>query len=268
MNLINLMEKWDGALYSMINVVAKCLYVIHYPKWGKILNKNKELKDKHKGERCFIVLNGPSINKHNLSALKNEVVFATNYFYRAPLCQTVAPNYYCWLDSKVLTDGRINDVFPELQEACPNTKFIFNIKGSGVLGNIPSVYYVYPKTLPSIFGVQYDLSKTPSNVGTVAYLAILAAVYMGFKNIYLLGLDFEPTGFSHFQSLGTNTECVKPGEKSSKLEVAGEYWGYTCSQYQSYYLQSLAEKKDCQIINLNENSFIRAFPFAKYEDII
>ena len=268
MNLINLTEKWDGVLYSMINVVAKLLYILHYPKWGKILGRNRELKDKHKGGRCFIVLNGPSINEHDLSSLKNEVVFATNFFYRAPLCKIVEPDYYCWLDSKVLTEGKIKEIFPEMLEACPKAKFIFNIKGVNVLGLNSNINYVYPKTLPSIFGIQYDLSKTPSNVGTVAYLAILAAMYMGFEKIYLLGLDFEPTGFAHFQSLGANTECVRPGEKSSKLEVAGEYWGYTCSQYQSYYLQDLAVKKNCQIINLNENSYIRAFPFAKYEDII
>ena len=84
MNLINIVEKWDGVLYSFINVVASFLYIVNYPRWGKILKRNKELKDRHKGGRCFIVLNGPSINNHDLSSLKDEEVFATNYFYRAP----------------------------------------------------------------------------------------------------------------------------------------------------------------------------------------
>ena len=268
MNLINLMEKIDGCVYSLMNVVAKLLYYKNYPKWGRILQKNKKLKDLHKGKRCFIVLNGPSINKHNLNPLKNEIVFATNFFFRAPLCKTIDPNYYCWLDSKVLTGCKMNGIFKELKEACPNAQFIFNIKGLETLGERHDINYVYPKSLPNIYNVQYDLSKTPSNLATVAYLAVISAIYMGFSTIYILGLDFEPTGFSHFQNLGNNTECVKPGEKSSKLEVAGEYWGYTCAQYQSYYLQDLAIKKGCRIINLNENSYIRAFPFEKYEDII
>lgn len=268
MNLINLMEKWDGLFFSLINIAAKLLYIKNYPKWGKILNENVSLKNKHNGDRCFIVLNGPSINEHDLSALKDEIVFATNYFYRAPLCTIVEPNYYCWLDSKVFSDGRIVEIFSEMKNACPKAQFIFNIKGLNSIGQRPDVKFVYPKTLPSVFGVQYDLTKTPSNLATVAYLAIISAIYMGFNKIYVLGLDFEPTGFSHFQHLGDNTECVKPGEKSSKLEVAGEYCGYTYAQYQSFYLQELAKRKNCQIINLNEKSFIRAFPFAKYEDII
>lgn len=38
------------------------------------------LKDKHKGKRCFVLGNGPSLKNQDLSLLRNEFVFVTNWF--------------------------------------------------------------------------------------------------------------------------------------------------------------------------------------------
>ena len=38
-------------------------------------------KDKHKGQRCFIIGNGPSLNKMDLTALKDEITFGLNRVY-------------------------------------------------------------------------------------------------------------------------------------------------------------------------------------------
>ena len=39
-------------------------------------------KDKHKGQRAFMIANGPSLSETKLDLLKNEVTFAMN---RVPL---------------------------------------------------------------------------------------------------------------------------------------------------------------------------------------
>jgi len=41
------------------------------------------LKDKYKGERCFIIGNGPSLRKTDVSRLKNEFTFGMNRIYLA-----------------------------------------------------------------------------------------------------------------------------------------------------------------------------------------
>jgi len=39
------------------------------------------LKDKHRGERCFIIGNGPSLRNTDLSCLRNEYTFGMNRIY-------------------------------------------------------------------------------------------------------------------------------------------------------------------------------------------
>jgi hypothetical protein len=41
------------------------------------------LKDAHRGERCFLIGNGPSLKQTDLSLLKNEFTIGTNRIYLA-----------------------------------------------------------------------------------------------------------------------------------------------------------------------------------------
>ena len=43
-----------------------------------IINSNLSFIDNHKGQRCFIVGNGPSLKKMDLNNLKDELVFTVN----------------------------------------------------------------------------------------------------------------------------------------------------------------------------------------------
>src|SRR5210317_1185187 len=47
------------------------------------IKKLAYFKDIHKGERCFIIGNGPSLNKTDVSKLKNEYTFGMNRIYLA-----------------------------------------------------------------------------------------------------------------------------------------------------------------------------------------
>ena len=68
--------------------IKSVLYRMHARGVNKAFKKNKEIralvgsnaefKDIHKGQRCFIVGNGPSLNDEDLSLLENEYVFTVN----------------------------------------------------------------------------------------------------------------------------------------------------------------------------------------------
>lgn len=268
MRMTNIFEKWDALLCSLINVIAMIKYMAFSLRMHGILSKNKLFKAKHKGERCFIVLNGPSINQYDLSPLKNEIVFATNFFFRAPLCKVVNPNYYCWLDSKILMSDDGKNIIKDLLECCPNSNLFLNYKAASILGKNDKISYVYSKQIPNCMGIRNNLAGMSSNFSTVAFFAMATALYMGFKEIYVLGLDFEPGGFTHFANLGTGTECDRPSEKLLKDEVCGLHWGYVKAQYESYYIADLAKKNGSKIVNLNPNSCIRSFEFGDYNDIL
>lgn len=266
MNMISIFEKWDGILFSLYNLIVRIVYIIKYPSI-RIIRKNKALRNRHKGERCYIVLNGPSINQYDLSYLKNETVFATNFFFRAPICEVVDPNYYCWLDSKRLADPGVTDLVRDIKRSCPNAELLLNYKAFPFLGEKEGIHYAYAKHISNYYSTKINISGLCSNFFTVAFFAITSAMYMGFKEIYVLGLDFEPMGFTHFTHLGNDSVNSMPGQKIAKGEVAGDYWQYAMAQYQSYALNEVAKKKGCNIYNLNHNSYIRAFDFIESDGI-
>lgn len=262
MVLSSIVEKWDAVLYSIYN----CLYDIKTLFVKGQFSRNKVLKNKYKGKRCFVLMNGPSLNEHDLSFLKNEVVFASNYFYRADISSVVEPNYYCWADSKIFREvEEAKNTINEIREKCPGVTFILHHAARPVLGEVEDIYYEYCKHIPNIFKVRNDLSGLVSNYGTVALHAINIALYMGFSEVYVMGMDFAPGAFQHFTDL--DAECDDPAQMESKVDVCGNYWQYTKCQYESFALADFAKNHGQRIINLNPNSCIRAFEFGNYEKI-
>ena len=69
-----------------------------YYKNKDILNTNKELKDIHRGKRCFIMGTGPSIKDQNLLKLKDEYVFVVNNFWRHPQFKDIQPKFFAYID--------------------------------------------------------------------------------------------------------------------------------------------------------------------------
>ncbi|WP_222862399.1 hypothetical protein, partial [Campylobacter concisus] len=65
----------------LLNGLRYARSYIYFLKYKEVILKNINLKDKHKGKRCFILGSGPSIKSEDLKPLKNEIVFALNNFY-------------------------------------------------------------------------------------------------------------------------------------------------------------------------------------------
>lgn len=267
MFLSEFVEPWDGALYSAYNCYARIKYFLEYPKYASILKRNRKFKNKYKGQRCFIILNGPSISEHDLSHLKNEIVFCTNFFYRSDLPSIVHPNFYCWCDSALFKSDKYDEIRNEILQACPEANLLLNIRGYKKGMCLDRIYFLYNKHLANRFGVISNLDSLCSNFTNVALWTINAAIYMGFDKVYILGLDFEPgLDFKHFDDRCNTID--NPTHWDNKAEVCCNYWLYAKAHFESYALHNFARKHFCNIINLNHNSYIRAFPFGNYEDVI
>lgn len=272
MSLSSLIEKWDTIAFTGYNFLAKMLYCVTYPKIHKYLKRNEELRDKHKGERCFIVLNGPSLNNYDLSKISNEYVFCTNYFYQTDYFDIVKPNYYCVTDSKFFNIDRNKDAkihIERLLERVGNNRCIFNIRYLDYFKIKKNIYLTYAKHLPNMMSLSNNLYGMSSNFMSVSLYAMNAAIFMGFKEIYLLGYDFEPGIFKHFYENTETEKRMKDIQKNEVLkeDVCGKYWQYTQAQYQNYYIRNFSEKKGVRIYNCNKDSYVRSFPFVDYESL-
>lgn len=138
--------------------------------------------------RCFILGSGPTLNKVKLDCLKNEIVIGVNGVLRSGfnptfLCAT-SPNAIesDYIDimlnskSKLLMASRIVD--STLKDICiSNSQLIkvFHLRCAKSY-NFTSLYYG-------------DLDEVMATESVVGDIALPLAVYLGIKNIYLLGLD-------------------------------------------------------------------------------
>lgn len=183
---------------SIINGLSQeILYqIIDNEKYGTYLSDLKKLRGSAKRKRCFIVGNGPSLNYHDLDQITNEDTFGCNGIYKVFESTKWRPKYYCGIDP---TFCRV-----ELQNASraaffsKNCEFFFtSITNNGFQYRDLFENYRFVKTInwyKNGLRVPFfanDIEKGVCVSGTVSYLMMQLAFYFGYKEIYLLGMDFS-----------------------------------------------------------------------------
>ncbi|MBK8010972.1 MAG: DUF115 domain-containing protein [Deltaproteobacteria bacterium] len=151
-------------------------------------------KDCHRGQRCFIIGNGPSLNKVNLALLENEVTFGVNGIFYKTEEMGFAPTYYMVEDSHVIRDNleRIKTY------AKPRHRF-FPSEYRAMLPDIAEASFFlmnrgfYEKKSPNFRLPRFsaDISDRIYCGQTVTYMNFQLAYYMGFQRVYLIGVDFS-----------------------------------------------------------------------------
>ncbi len=156
-------------------------------KYKKELVLLSEYKDKYKGERCFVIGNGPSLKADDLKKLDNEYTFASNSIFRYYEFTDWRPDFYSVSDKYYFNANKdkVDTVKVKKQKFFP---LDFGIK-YGFMQNCR--YY-----LRTSYGVTHPKFKVnPMRAfqedSTITYYLLQLAVMMGFKEIYLLGIDFN-----------------------------------------------------------------------------
>lgn len=145
-------------------------------------NKSKLLayKDKHKGQRCFIMANGPSLKKTDLSLLKKEYTIGMNRIYLLEKELGFKPNYLCVCDIPVQIEQ-----FTDEYRSYSGVKF-YNWKARKYFKNLSSVNF-FLQHFKNDFSP--DFEKTIGNGKSITVVCIQLAFYMGFNEVYLIGKD-------------------------------------------------------------------------------
>ena len=150
-------------------------------------------RDKHKGERCFIIGNAPSLRSSDLDMLKNEITFGSNQCYLMYDKTQWRPTYYAVADPLILKrlygDIRLyvkSPVFYVCNSILEMSEF-----------QLSNAYYYWLNYNvdwnPNIDAMPF-FSDNPSLTywgASVTYDIFQLAVYMGFQEIHLLGIDFS-----------------------------------------------------------------------------
>lgn len=138
------------------------------------------LKDRHLGETCVIVCNGPSLNHMNLKWLKNYTTIGLNKIFLGFIKFGFYPRYYLCVNPTVFSQS-----FDNIRKLnC--VKFIGNRVDADVAEDALT-YSINTQRPPERFCK--DISKGVREGGTVTYAALQIAYYLGFKRVVIIGMD-------------------------------------------------------------------------------
>lgn len=241
---------------------------------------NIEYKNVHQGQRCFIVCSGPSIKKQNLLLLKNEITFFVSSGFLHPDYSAIQPDYHCTPDiyptPKLTTesyvkwfklmDSKIGDT--QLFLSAADEKFI---KQNDLFSARQVSYLNMGLDWDPYRGKIYDLTKKIPGIHTVPIMAIMIAMYMGCREIYLLGVELDEIWcgeYRHFydneimrNDLAVNEDCktISP--------LIESFLGYYYIWQQFSILKNIAEANNIEILNATQGGALDAYKRVKFENL-
>ena len=244
---------------------------------GGLLPRNEIFRDRHRGQRCFVIGNGPSLKEQDLSRLRGEITFAVNAFYLHPVIkESWLPTYYFLSDPQYFDGSVALAEFAELTAAIGSTPIFVPHYAKDFLtttGALPADQTYY---LASCGGEEEswrarpDLTKTIPGAQTVVQLAILAAMYMGCSPIYLLGLDHDwlSHGGQHLNFYSEETAAEQPEGNlpgwtyRKMMEAMLTMWDI----YEM--LARIADAEGIEIVNATHGGFLDVYKRQSFESIV
>jgi len=142
----------------------------------------EQYHNKHVGERCFVIGNGPSLKKTDLSLLENEESFGANRLYLLFDEVDFRPTYYCSVNA--LVQEQFGDDMGKLDM----DKF-FNWDCRKHFTPSDDLMFIKGKLSLKDIAFQPDVTCQIGSGGTVTIASLHLAYYMGFKQVILIGCD-------------------------------------------------------------------------------
>lgn len=242
-----------------------------------LLPRNEMFRDCHRGRRCFVIGNGPSLKQQDLSQLSGEVTFASNSFFLHPLVEELQlPTYYL-LSDPVFFDGTIGlDRLIQIKAAIGSTPIFLPHYAREYITStkaFPADQVHYVATcggLEDTWQARPDLTRTIPGAQTVVQLAILAAMYMGCSPIYLLGLDHDwlSHGGQHLNFYSKETSDEQPEGNLPGWTYRGMMEAMLTMWDIYEMLQRIADAQGIEIVNATHGGFLDVFKRQNYDSII
>lgn len=146
------------------------------------------------GRRCFVIGNGPSLNKIDMGRLRNEASFGVNSIFLMTRMNGFRPTYYVVEDNLVFTENKaeidayegVTKILPRHyaeQLASRDECHVFDMDSSFYNRRDPA-RYATPQ-----FNTTPDARFYCGQ--SVTYINLQLAYYMGYHEVVLVGMDFS-----------------------------------------------------------------------------
>jgi hypothetical protein len=247
------------------------------PEILRLFEQNKNLLDRHKGERCFILGAGSSVKAQDIRKLEGEFVISVSNTFVHPDFSRIKPQYHV-LPTLLKGHGRY---YPEekfvgwlreMEIATGEAEMFMHIgdramvERNGLFKNRVIHWVEYAEAWDENFDAPIDLMRIPP-IWSVSELALTVAVYLGFDKIYLVGIDHDWfNGVLVYFYDHTKEHAMQPDQSDLSFadsEFQMRRHAYIFKKYK--YLNSI--KKNIYNANVNPNSYVDVFPKVNFNSL-
>ncbi|MDP3150317.1 MAG: DUF115 domain-containing protein [Ignavibacteria bacterium] len=250
-------------------IIRRILSIPHTIAWYLPISVSKTNKKKislfkniHLGKRCFIVANGPSLNKTDLSLLENEYIIGMNRIYLLEHSKKFKPTYLVVAD----IDVQLNQFTQEYNDVQIPKFFPWEVRNN--FSHTENTNF-YKMKFSSKFNADFQNSIGAGK--SVTIICIQLAYYMGFKEVILIGKDHSYTvdqkgvPGTRIKSSGTEDNhfikgYYKEGMKWTIPNYAGEEYSYSLAR-------EAFEKDGREILDATINGNLNVFKKINYYDL-
>lgn len=256
--------------------------ITHLKRRGFLLNESerklRSFRNKYKGQSAVVIGTGPSLRVQDLERLSGFITFGCNKVFLAFQETDWRPDFYTICDS--VNAENFGGMISTQDFANSTIIHAALVRKYMPVGN-GDIFYEYSRPITDILDKRkVNLNRGVSHLGifshgySVNIDQIQLAYYMGFKKVYLIGVDFN-------YSLGDLTEeksesgrvVVSNGEQNhfhkDYHKIKGTYTVPKLDEQRLAYkiLLDSFRKEGRHLINASRSSKLDVIPFENFEDI-
>lgn len=223
-------------------------------------------KDKHKGERVYIIGNGPSLKQTDLDLIKDAPAIAMNRINLLYPHTKWRPRYYIYCSDNVDNPRWGKDWTSSVAEIARDpktTSFVWTKYAHAVPDDTNPVWLKRfteeDVTRPHNFSD--NAAQWMSKSGTSINVALQLAHYMGFKQIVFLGIDLN------WQTSDSVAGDPNHFDTSYQANIADGEEERRRMLLTHYNAKMALKKHGVEIYNATPESFVDTYPFVRFETI-
>jgi hypothetical protein len=289
-------------LVSVVDQISNFKWEIKYylkfsldKEFRSLMNSNKKFKNSNKSDRCFIVGNGPSLKKMNLGLLKEEIVFTVNNIMNdIDIYESLNSDYHVIIDpeyfklSNDVPEDRVQiDLLKKINYKDKNPICITSYEGKETflknkIDEVLDLNYLYQhKNITDNYSSIIGMDKNFPSSQNVIQCAIFSAMYMGFKEIFLIGCDMTSV-FVSFEydeegerAILSNRHAYEYSENELKSMLK------SCEKYDNEFIldeyarnfkifkkiRKYANKNNVSIVNAGVGGGLDVFPRVNFNNL-
>ena len=224
------------------------------------------LRGRYAGRRCFIMGGGPSLNRTDIRLLKDEVTIASNGIFLIFDAMGYQPTFVTVEDWLVAEDraARLNDIRGSIKLFPHDLAYCLRQDEETIYVNFVRQYDDFPR-------FSDDFAKIVYFGGTVSFLNLQLAYYLGCHPIYLIGFDHYyqvPKDLSSdtIVSRADDTNHFHPDYFGKGFRWHDPQVERMTSAYRA--ARAFLEPRGIHVFNATPGGHLEVFPRVEYSSIV